>query len=422
MEVVLASTLHATEKQTIEVDKGKDLYPEIQKVSNDFYQARMPGKNLWLVMERVDHSTVPLWRQYGLVQSDAKGYNHSGSGHFYGVLTKTSYEGNEIWVAYITKAEKPEKIPGTIKYYKVEDLETEKGRPFTKDIEMFVTVTSNPNALITSNMGISASVEAQMRKRTKGISGDLLSFTAKVMLMRNPERKFMVNAPTYQMIKIISDACPGGVFIGTREMQQTMEEKKKVTFEEFSAQNEKVEYEEVMKLAEEDCKRENSNLERDIQKGSELGKSEEDIREKAIKKTKDTLLEMGKDGKFVVSEQKVELFIQKEMKDKFIDFKNPYIFPFIKDFENLYMYREGSTEKFEELWKKQPPLLSITQGRTGIENFKVYNPQNPSGVWLDVDKSNADYQWMFTDPFWAGAGTYYIVVDLKALADSKKVE
>lgn len=56
----------------MEKDPGVHLYSAIQKVSNTFYTARIPTKELSLVMERVDERTYPLWSHYSVVQSGGR--------------------------------------------------------------------------------------------------------------------------------------------------------------------------------------------------------------------------------------------------------------------------------------------------------------------------------------------------------------
>jgi hypothetical protein len=213
-------------------------------------------------MERVDRCNVALWQHYIDVQRNPravdaaglmvgqggkslqKGYLTDGSYHFSRVLGEVSRTNNEIWVAYITKDMTPQKIPESIRSYGAGDLDDyfrmggldSFKRSFPQNIEMFMTVTSSPSALITSHMGIASSIEG-VGRRTKGTSVNLHSFAAKVMLMRNPQRKYMVNAPVFAMEKIIADALPGFVFVGTREMKHIMEERQQISFDEFHAQN-----------------------------------------------------------------------------------------------------------------------------------------------------------------------------------------
>jgi hypothetical protein len=98
---------------------------------------------------------------------------------------------------------------------------------------MFVTITSSPEALITSHMGIASSLEG-VGNRSKGTSIDLHSFAARVMLIRKPDRKYMVTAPVDAMEMIFAKALPGSFHAGTLEMQQKMKKRQSVTLEEFT--------------------------------------------------------------------------------------------------------------------------------------------------------------------------------------------
>lgn len=423
------SAPHATEKHTyIEKDLGSDLYPNIQKLSNDLYTAKIPGKELRLVMERVDSRTHPLWLQYIKVQSNPrasllasnfeKKFNSDGSAHFMRVLTETSYVDNEIWVAYITKAKTAAVIPHNMLGYSADNLtvSTDTMMPFAKDIEMFVTVTSTPNALIFSPLGISSSIEGAISGRTKGTSLDLLSFVTKVMLMRNPKRIYMLNAPAPAMEKIILDALSGSVFVGTREMQKSMEASSKMTFDEFSTLNkEKIR----KKLLEKDQKESDSlnrNLKRELEslkEGKRENKTEESLRQEIVERIPDdSMIEMGKNGEFVISPEKKDLRLPTRLQQEFDYFKNS---------EAYLGSRVKSTENFLNLWKQQPPILSVTNGDNGIESFAIFNPKKHSEVLLDIKKSNKDYQWMFTGPFRPAGDTHFIVVEIDALANSRKV-
>lgn len=423
VSIISVSAPHATET-LIGKEPGEKLFPDVEKVSNDLYTAKIPGKKLRLVMERVDSRTQPLWLQYISVQSGGGGvslagnlkntFDTTGSAHFKNVLMETSYLDNEIWVAYITKAETPEKIPDYMKNYEDQDFTGTK-KPFARNIEMFVTVTSNPKALIISNMGISLTIESALWGRTPGTSLDLLSFSAKVMLRRNPDRKFMINAPGLAMENIIIKALPGSVFIGTREMQKIMKERQNLTLQEFSQEKEEKERDELKRDAQEDMEKTNINLEKRLNQ-RKPDETEKSIREKFAKKIHPlTMLEIGKDGKYVVSEEKVNARLKDNMKEEFDSFKNPYSSPFSQD-------RETRAVGFLEFMKKYPPIISATYGKVGLENLTIFEPKDLSKIWLSINESDKDYQWVFTEPFSPQGITHFIAVDLVALADSRKVE
>lgn len=407
-------------------------FPNVQKIDKDFYVGRMRSqadKDLWLVMEHVSADNHRTWCQYIDVQcnpraveyvsamvdengkSCQKGSTGDGSYHFRKVLEEVSYDHNEIWVAYITKAEKPQKIRDGLLCYTNQHLDRS-SNSFAKDIEMFVTVTSSPQALITSHMGIASSIEGA-GIRQKGTSLDLHSFAAKVMLMRNPARRFMVNAPVFAMEKIIANALPDSTFVGTREMRERMQKVQGIGFREFVALKGNTIKEKIRNEAIEEALANNSRLERDISllhEGKIEGETEESLRQKANRYL--FLVKMDSKGNFIVSEEEIELRHQVELNEEFLYFKNPHYFRPAKS-------RETAAVEFLKFMEKCPPLLSITRDH-GKKSFTIFDPETPETPWLTIDGSNEkDYNWMFKDPFLPAGLTHYMVVDLVALAHSK---
>ena len=63
---------------------------------------------------------------------------------------------------------------------------------------------------------------------------DLHSFAAKVMLLKNLHRRYMMNAPVPAMEELISKGLPdGSVFIATRERKKTLDDHKNMTVDEY---------------------------------------------------------------------------------------------------------------------------------------------------------------------------------------------
>lgn len=192
-----------------------EIYPEIKEISQNFYVAKIQDKDLYLVMEQIhDKETQSLWVNYGKVQFEDASigfkltngkFTNVGSARFKDVLENVSFIDNEIWVAYITDDKDPKPIKNQ------QEL-------MAKRIKMFMTVMSSPKALLTTHMGISKSIEALLEK-TPSLSMDLHSFAAKVMLKKNPERKYLMTSPTLPMEKIMAEALPtGSIFAGTKQM------------------------------------------------------------------------------------------------------------------------------------------------------------------------------------------------------------
>ena len=360
----------------IEADPGRYLYPTIAKLSNNFYTCRIPHKNLTLVMERIDEQTQPFWLAYAkkqtgnalyLKEKEEKVSTGDGSWFFERVLDRVSYRDNEIWVAYVTKNDKPSFIIDSVKRYSQENRDAWIDA-FAKDIEMFVTVTSSPKGLITSHMGIATSIEAS-KKRTKGVSIDLHSFAAKVMLMRNPHRKFMVNAPVWAMEKIIINALPNSVSIGTKELRAALQERKHLSFEEFKATNTSI----IKKSDDADLLKVRYTIYKDLAYTRHHSMS-------------------------------VEEFLE-------ITQKNP---PMISVDPSLTFDPQVCIDRC--LSRK------TEREQTKHYNITIYNPKNAIDPWLSIDNDNKDYQWIFQSAFVPALSTHYIVVDLIDLANSRPIE
>ncbi len=353
-------------------DPGEYLYPHIRKVDNDLYFGKMKGhENLYLAMERVTEKNVQLWKHYASLQADSRVTSYlqrklegfgQGSRHFELVLNKIPYELSELWVAYVTSHKDPQHIPESILSYSLQNLQN-RDFPFAKDIKMFVTVTSSSDALLTSHIGINASAEAVFGERVKGISMPLHSFGAQVMLRRNLHRRFMMNVPTFSMQVILMKALtpyPHSIFIGTREMQEKMEQRLKVSFDEFVRQYP------------------------DFQKEMPWLRSKESTDE--------------------------------DLKREFEQFQNPYMGSPLADEKET---KHQKSKEFLKLMETYPPLLSVDREKHIEKSFTIYDQHHRNQVWLHIEKENPHYQWLFTDPASVGGPDLnYVLVSLKALADA----
>jgi hypothetical protein len=407
-------------ENSVDKDQGAHLYKNINKVNNNFYTAKIPHKKLWLVMERINDRNHSYWLDYMTHQSNPRSVVSAGNGmttgdgslHARRVLNEISYKDCEVWVAYITKGGRPEKQGDDPFSY--EPKQAFLNGIYKDGIEMFVTVTSTPKALITSHMGVAASVESFRIGRTKGTSIDLHSFAAKVMLMRNPERKYMVNAPVLAMEKIFLSAIPGSVFVGTREKRDFIVK----IWEQLPPKKWKNEYrgritDWVRKRAEEECSKLQGWLD------EELGKHPEEKGQLIETYGKSLKLVRMEGEKFVVSDDKIAKEVERYLK---------------------VMGDQSSAIPFLDLMKTHPPILSVNEGfqesphddfplqlrkKSKIfDNFSIFDPQNPLEVSLSVQKDNKDYSWMFKEdgPFEPAGDTHFIVVKLDDLANAKLVE
>ncbi len=220
----------ATEQKQAAAQQIVTAYPGIKKISDDLYVGKAADQ-FYLAMERVNHSSVYNWKEYAYLQKSSLSNelqylpNTDGSSHFASVLAAyISGEipsSNEVWVAYASR------IPVIAKA----KLDTS-GALRNPDVEMFVTVVSSPEALITSHMGISRTVEAaedlqrklSTRKKHPDQSVYLHSFAAKVMKLRDPKKFYMLTAPAQVMRDILFKKMPNNtVFVGDSLYQEGIE-------------------------------------------------------------------------------------------------------------------------------------------------------------------------------------------------------
>jgi len=404
-------------------DLGKELYKNVKKVDDTFYISKISGKDLWLAMERVDDHNYEFWKNYSKIQNNSRVRSYAGSklssdgsAHFEFVFNENLHKKNEVWVAYITRSNPPYKIKSD--YYDNVSFEMNQFPDFQKNIEMFVTVTSTPSALITSHMGISVSLERE-QIRTKGTSIDLHSFAAKVMLMRNPQRKYMINAPAFAMEEIILKELPKAVFVGTREGKEFHTKRAIQTLEDFKKENK----EDILKQMREEAEVQFLGLTRDFnnyrQSEEKKNKTEAEIRkaffDDHMKKSdydRYNLIDVDADGNFEIWNKRIESRADREIEEKFKRLKASY------ESEAVSSLRKTITlGKYISLMKKYPPIISRRNG-----GFSIFNPEKPSDVWLSIDENNKEYDWMFSRPFQPAGNTHYIAVKLKDLADAKAID
>lgn len=380
-------------------------YPGVRKINENFYAGKFVKDSLplLLIMERVDERNHGLWQGYMNVQANPrlsclvqatfpnmKGNPLDGSSAANAVLLGNAYyKKYEIWMAYITKASEACPIPDTMKNYNCASVSgcmvgENEGADFARDILMSVTVTSTPNALLTTHLGISGSLET-MGKRPGGLSMYLHAFAAQVMLMRNAERKYMINAPVPAMLQIMlkEKSLQGSVFVGTREMQQTLKELSQKTDEEL---------EESLDIG-------------DMFNSSFMDK--DDWREHVQRMAVDELNRCSdlSSSKFLDTEgYEVRISPQKvrnEAKRKFmLRLRCPY----------------GSCNGFESLLTliaQNPPIFSATCEKKVLKSFAV-------GDGEKIAWQNPVYGWMFESVYGPlGDDTHYVLTDLRALANCR---
>jgi hypothetical protein len=397
-------------------------YPGIVKPEEGFYIARMrspQGKDQWLVAEQVTKENHGLWSQYMDVQTHErsaevagqlaglKGTTLDGSRHFKRVLREVSYENNDIFVIYITNASQPVKIVDGLRYY---THYTDKNS-FADSIETFVTMTSSPKALICSALGIASALE-NLQTRQKGTGLDVLSFGAKVVKMRHPNCKFMINAPVYTVENMVAKELPNSTFVGTREQREDMQKVLGIDKEEFISLKGASIKEKIRTRAMKEADAENENLEddlRSLREGKRQNATEDSLRQKAVEYLdKYSLVEMGPEGRFVISEAKMESRYIKRLENEFVEFKNPDEFrPYP---------REKASVEFLKCMEQHPPILSGSPYKV----FTIFDPKQPDTPWLTINDSNrSDYDWMSKGVFAPAGNTHYMVVELDPLANCR---
>ena len=209
--------------------KAKKLFPSVKKINKDLYVGKV-GEKFYVAMEQINQDNIDKWTEYARIQVSAGSHkplkylsSSDDSGHFLQVL-KFYRDGkitsdNELWIAYASSR------PVTGKAKKLGLC-----NPF---IEMFVTVVTSPDALITSHMGISRTWKTAYdlqqkpprRRKHPYQSVHLHSFAAKVMKLKNPRRKYMLTAPNPVMRNILLKKMPkDSIFVGDNLYQKELEE------------------------------------------------------------------------------------------------------------------------------------------------------------------------------------------------------
>lgn len=384
--VALSSSLHADTHHY-----GNSAFEE---VTPDFYRAQIPDRDLWLVMERITDENIKGWRTYANVQANSRMISHTsrylnyknggstqdGVCHFKEVLHDVDHEVNEVWVAYITAVDKPVYVKDKFKGYccasavLADDIEkifseeeTAQIANYINQIKMFVTIFSSPAAKITSHMGITFPCESTYFPKEKGISMFLHSFAAKVMKIRNPERRLMVNAPVGVMEVILAKTLqPEHVYIGTLENIKCKERQETESFEEFL--NRKRSFSQCY-------------TEQEARKTFEENKFKHYFH--ALQRT------LSKQGD-IFAYAKLDEQVKLELK-----------------------------QQVEDLIAVRPPLISFKKHDDGLLKLRIFDPANRDAVWLEILENDQNYNFAYSSAFRPQGSTHFVAIDLEALADCK---
>lgn len=221
-------------------------------------------EGIYGVVEQVTEENKESWINYFTVQNNPrvvsfaatyksgiqKGSIGNGAGYAKSVLENTRLP-NQNYIAYITSnpvlrptdrhsyfrysADDIEEVRQGIWVNKKEDiehwiqnrditLERFSGNRFARDIKMYVTITTSPDALITSHMGITATAESVLTGRPKNISITLHALAARVMQEINPKKQYMLTVPVHHMTMLLARALPTDLFYGTIEEKRYVDE------------------------------------------------------------------------------------------------------------------------------------------------------------------------------------------------------
>lgn len=234
---------------SITPDPAAGEFPDVRKIDDGLYSYKLPTapeqEQLWFGAEKVTTDNLEYWQHFAntevfaaqhVVLNKLQPYKKdfydliNGSQYFVQALDKIDCAKYELWVGYITKKEPTHIDPSIKKTYT--DPFTHSADDFAGAIRMFVTGTTHREALFTTHLGVAASVRRTHDSIISGIkprpiSVDLHSHLAKVMWMRNPHMRYMINRPVDKMGNIITKAMdkvlPGNLFHGTRQGERNGE-------------------------------------------------------------------------------------------------------------------------------------------------------------------------------------------------------
>lgn len=231
--------------QAHEIYNSAAQWPAVKKINENFYVSQV-SDTFYLVMERITQDNILEWIKYaanqcrGISVSHFEKLNTDGAGHFQSVLNcyydKEINPRNDLWVAYASCIPVINKI----------------SPPEFDAIDLYMSVITSKDALITSHMGISRSVNTTydleahdfiekgngtleefkelskyhlLRKKFPYQSMYLHSFATKVMLIIDHNKIYMLTAPTNTMRLIILKKMPQeSVFVGDDFYKEELED------------------------------------------------------------------------------------------------------------------------------------------------------------------------------------------------------
>ena len=235
-QIKTTSVNNPTKRHNEFKEEAPDWMSKVTKINLDLYTAKVNDK-FYLAMERINDKNIDMWCRYATLQDVAVAHiapigkflpGGEGSSHFKLVLNNYKNETinpywNALWVAYVSS------VPVTSRAYLDIYSDKEIKNP---NIEMYITVITSRDALLTSHMGISRSYENALdldarppRKiKQKDQALQLHSFAAKVMKLIDPKKIYMLTTPTGAMRSILMTKLPSNsIFIGDSEYKMEVE-------------------------------------------------------------------------------------------------------------------------------------------------------------------------------------------------------
>jgi len=236
----LALNLHPTyaseptPHKDIPAEKDVKISSGLKKINDSLYVGKVEDE-FYVAMERVTRTNLELWQNYGEEQQTTAEATHAvrgkeytlshlidGSQCFNSALTKYApkhlADPNEVWVAYTSRAPVRERATTATA---------------DANIEMFMSVLTSRDALFSTHMGIARDWGTELdllskepkRKKHPYQSLHLHSFAAKVMLLRDPKKVYMITTPAPSMLEIFAKKFPAdALFIGDNGHKEALEE------------------------------------------------------------------------------------------------------------------------------------------------------------------------------------------------------
>lgn len=450
------------------------------RIDDDLFFAKLPVHDLFFACERVTSCSRTGWQKYAALQQDprvtnraqaqakacGKTFSVNGSHNFLSVLNDPVVEHNQVWISYITRNPTPTHAYLSFSTYhpanfmRLEDCislnieNPEAIREYLKDkvsenILMFVTVTFSPHAQVMSPMGISRSIESfsverGLRENLNGLSPYLLSYAAQTLLSQNPTLLYMINTPAHVIPTLLGKHLPpNSLFVGRKTTDSKCIREKIISwtekhghtlrpsFEEFQRSISALKISEMEAVAEEEAtmtlvNTQNSINEEILLKMEEDGISLEESQHELMSNTKNEFsenkdargrkirnqyfnipLEVGLDGQVHYTPAYYQAQLE-ELKNSILERLSKQMY----DEAHPLHPAEGLTNKnWVLLMMKYPPILEV-----GEDSIKIHRGPDSDEVFLDIEKSNPVYDWMFRDVFKKDSGTDYIAIKIKALA------